>query len=76
MFGGSTGRALMAAKVEQRVEAIRAKKVTAAVKTRAATLTAMAIVVMARAGTKSQVSQCFGFYTAEFWSSLAYESAE
>ena len=29
-----------------------------------------------RADRKSQVSQCLGFCTADFWSSLAYESAE
>ena len=29
-----------------------------------------------RADRKSQVRQCLGFYTADFWSSLAYESAE
>jgi len=33
-------------------------------------------VVMTRGIRKSQVRQCYGFCTADFWSSLAYESAE
>ena len=33
-------------------------------------------VVINRAHRKSQVMQCLGFCTANFWSSLAYASAE
>ena len=32
--------------------------------------------VVTRADKKSQVRHCFGFCTADFWSSVAYESAE